>query len=114
MPPATRRPWSTIATDSHSASAASIWWVEKMSVRPRSRSSSERLAQEDEVDRVEPGERLVHQQDLGVVQDRGDELDLLLVALGQLLGAALARSSGIRKRASQPSASRRARRAASP
>ena len=47
----------------------------------------ERLAQEDEVDRVETGERLVHQQDLGVVQDRRDELDLLLVALGQLLGA---------------------------
>ena len=38
-PPATSRPWSTIATDSHIASAASIWWVEKMSVRPRSRSS---------------------------------------------------------------------------
>ena len=34
-----------------------------------------------------PGERLVHEQDLGVVQDRGDELDLLLVALGQLLRA---------------------------
>ena len=43
----------------------------------------------DEVDRVEPGERLVHEQDLGVVQDRGDELDLLLVALGQLLRAAV-------------------------
>ena len=41
------------------------------------------------VDRVEARERLVHEQDLGVVQDGGDELDLLLVALRQLLGAAV-------------------------
>jgi len=41
----------------------------------------ERLPQQDEVDGVETGERLVHQEDLGIVQDRGDELDLLLVAL---------------------------------
>ena len=39
MPPATTRPRSTIATDSQRASAASIWWVEKTSVRPSSRSS---------------------------------------------------------------------------
>ncbi len=45
----------------------------------------EGLAQEHHVDRVEPRERLVHEQDLRVVQHRGDELDLLLVALGQLL-----------------------------
>ena len=38
-PPTTIRPRSTIATDSHSASATSIWWVEKTTVRPRSRSS---------------------------------------------------------------------------
>ena len=38
-PPTTTRPRSTIATDSHSASATSIWWVEKTTVRPRSRSS---------------------------------------------------------------------------
>ena len=63
----------------------------------------ERLAQEDQVDRVEPGERLVHQQDLGVVEDRRDELDLLLVALRQLLGPAVG-VSGIRKRVSQASA----------
>ena len=49
----------------------------------------ERLAQEHHVDGVEAGERLVHQQDLRVVEHGGDELDLLLVALGQLLGAAL-------------------------
>ncbi len=38
-PPMTIRPRSTIATDSHSASATSIWCVEKTTVRPRSRSS---------------------------------------------------------------------------
>ena len=49
----------------------------------------ERLAQQDEVDRIEAGERLVHQQDVRVVQDGRDELDLLLVALRELLGATL-------------------------
>src|SRR6185369_5863538 len=38
-PPTTTRPRSTIAIDSHIASTVSIWWVEKMSVRPSSRSS---------------------------------------------------------------------------
>ncbi len=47
----------------------------------------ERVAQQRQVDRVEAGERLVHQQDVRPVQDRGDELDLLLIALAELLGA---------------------------
>ena len=50
----------------------------------------EGLAEEGDVDRIEAGERLVHQQDLGVVEDRRDELDLLLIALGQLLRPAIA------------------------
>ncbi len=50
----------------------------------------ERLAQQRDVDGIETRERLVHQQDLRVVQDRRDQLDLLLVALRQLLGAARA------------------------
>ena len=41
----------------------------------------ERLAEERDVDGVEARKWLVHEQDLGVVQDRGQELDLLLVAL---------------------------------
>jgi hypothetical protein len=49
----------------------------------------EGLLQQPHVDRVEPGERLVHDQHGGVVEDRGDELDLLLVALRQLLDLAL-------------------------
>jgi hypothetical protein len=49
----------------------------------------ERLAEDRHVHRVEARERLVHQQDLGIVEDRGDQLDLLLVALRELVGAAL-------------------------
>ena len=45
----------------------------------------ERLSEQDQVDGIEPGEGLVHQEDLGVVEDGRDELDLLLVALRQLL-----------------------------
>ena len=47
----------------------------------------ERLPEDRDVDGIEAGERLVHQQDLRIVEDRGDELDLLLVALRQLVGA---------------------------
>ncbi len=46
----------------------------------------EGLAQEGQVDRVEPGERLVHEQHVRPMEDGRDELDLLLVALAQLLG----------------------------
>jgi len=37
--------------------------------------------EESDVDRVQAAERLVHEQDIGVVQHGRDELDLLLVAL---------------------------------
>ena len=87
VPPATTRPRSTIATDSHIASASSIWWVEKTDRAAPVAQLEERLAQEREVDRIEARERLVHEQDLGLVEDRGDELDLLLVALRELLGS---------------------------
>src|SRR5690606_24056372 len=43
------------------------------------------LAQDALVDRIETTERLVQDDDLGVVQDRADELDLLLHPLRQLL-----------------------------
>ena len=44
---------------------------------------------EDDVDRVEAAERLVEDEDLRVVDDRPEELDLLLHALAQLLGLLL-------------------------
>ena len=46
----------------------------------------ERVLQQDGVDGVEAGERLVHDDELGIVQQRRDELDLLLHALGELFG----------------------------
>ena len=66
----------------------------------------ERLAQEGQVDRIEPGERLVHQQDVRVVEDGRDELDLLLVALAQLLGPRGRRSRGCGSGPASASASR--------
>ena len=106
-PLTTTRPRSTMAIDSHSSSTVSIWWVLKMSVLPRSRISQERLLEQPHVDRVEPGEGLVHDQHLRVVQDRRDELDLLLVALGELLDLARPGSPG----SGTAPASRRSRRA---
>ena len=41
------------------------------------------------VDRVEAAERLVHDDELGIVQQCGDELNLLLHALGELFGLLL-------------------------
>jgi len=49
----------------------------------------EGLPEQRHVDRIEPGERLVHQQHLRVVEHGRQELDLLLVALRQLLGPAV-------------------------
>jgi hypothetical protein len=46
------------------------------------------VLEEGGIDRVQAGERLVHEQDVRVVQDPRDELDLLLVALAQLIGTA--------------------------
>ena len=38
------------------------------------------------VDRVEAAEGLVHEDEVGIVQQRGDELDLLLHSLGEVFG----------------------------
>ena len=50
----------------------------------------EHLAHHVRADRIEPAHRLVHDQHVGLVQHRGDELRLLLHALRQLVGLALA------------------------
>ena len=77
-----------IAIAPASASTTSIWWVEKIRVRPRAASSRKAAPQERDVDRIEAGERLVHQHHLRIVEDRRDELDLLLVAFAELVGPA--------------------------
>ena len=46
----------------------------------------ERVLQERRVDGVEAAEGLVHDDEVGLVQQGGDELDLLLHALGELFG----------------------------
>ena len=46
----------------------------------------ERVHEEDGVDGIEAAEGLVHDDELGLVQERCDELDLLLHALGELFG----------------------------
>jgi hypothetical protein len=75
----------------------------------------ERVAQQRQVDRIEPGERLIHEEDVRRVQDRGDELDLLLVALAELFGTPVARSgsgNGRARRGRSPGPARAARRRA--
>ncbi len=53
---------------------------------PALRRSTSVSMQERGVDGIEAAEGLVHDDEVGLVQQRGDELDLLLHALGQLFG----------------------------
>jgi hypothetical protein len=46
----------------------------------------ERLTKQRDIDRVEPRERLVHEQHRRIVEDGGNQLDLLLIALRELIG----------------------------
>ena len=55
-------------------------------VRPWLRRSTSVSMRSGGVDGVEAAEGLVHDDELGLVQQRGDELDLLLHALGELFG----------------------------
>ena len=74
---------------------------------------AQEIAHEHHVHRIEPRLRLVEDDELGIVQQRADELHFLLVALRQLLDlrVALVRSS---KRSSQRSTVRARRRRAYP
>jgi hypothetical protein len=47
----------------------------------------EGVLQEGGVDGIEAGEGLVHDDEVGLVEEGGDELDLLLHALGEVFGA---------------------------
>ncbi len=46
----------------------------------------EGVLEEDGVDGIEAGEGLIHDDEVGLVEERGDELNLLLHALGELFG----------------------------
>ena len=88
VPVSTVRPARMMLTRSQSASTSVRMWLESSTVRPRSRSRTHSL--EDLLhQRVEARGRLVEDQQLDVGGERGDEGDLLAVALR--VGAALLR-----------------------
>ena len=94
-----------IATASQIRSTSSSWWLEKTTGTPVAAYSLSTPLEHVDADRVEAGERLVEHQQLGLVDERGRELDALLVAERELLDAVLgalgqargARSSGPRR-----------------
>ena len=90
LPSSTARPWSTRQMASHSFSTWSMRWVENRIVLPLLLEFQQRLLQQRRIHGIEPGGRLVHDDQLRIVQQRGDELDLLLHALGELLRLLLA------------------------
>jgi len=72
-------------TESHIRSAFSMTCVLKMTVLPRALSSTTGVLERLGIDRVETAERLVENDQLRIVKQRGDELDLLLHAARQLV-----------------------------
>ena len=90
VPSSTLRPRLMSAIESHSRSTVSIWWLERTSVLPWRRRSTNTSRIRLTAHRVEAGERLVEDQHLGVVEDGGDELRLLLHALAELVELAVA------------------------
>ena len=76
-------PLAMIAIRSHSRSAWAMTWVEKMIVAPVARLAADQLLEPRLVDRVEPGERLVEDDQPRLVDDRAEQLDGLRHAFGQ-------------------------------
>jgi hypothetical protein len=74
------------AISSQSFSTWSMRWVEKRMGLALLAQVDQRVHQQGGVDRVEAAEGLVHDDEVGLVQQGGDELDLLLHALGELFG----------------------------
>ena len=72
-----------IATCSHSRSAWAMTWVEKMTVDAGARLAPDQLLEPALVDRVEPGEGLVEDDQPRLVDDRAEQLDDLRHALRQ-------------------------------
>ena len=79
-PHATSRPRSMIATSRHRRSTRSSWWLREDHRHARLGPLGEHAAHHVDADRIEPGERLVEDQQLGVVHEGDAELDALLVA----------------------------------
>ena len=64
-----------------------ITWVESSMVAPRRCSLDDVFAQQPDADRIQTAERLVEDEQVGLVHDRGDELHALQHALRQFLAA---------------------------
>ena len=75
-----------IAIEAARDSTTSIWWVEKISVRPRAASSRKAARRRATLTGSRPVNGSSIRTTSRVVQDGRDELDLLLVALAQLVG----------------------------
>ena len=76
-----------IATASHSRSTSSSWWLEKTTGTPVAAYSVSTPLSTSTPTGSRPGERLVEDEQLGLVHERGRELDALLVAERELLDA---------------------------
>ena len=87
VPDSTVRPARMIETRSHRASTSARMWLESRTVLPAALASRMTSWKTASISGSSPDGRLVEQQQLGVGGERGDDGDLLPVALG--VGAAL-------------------------
>ena len=72
-----------MTTSSQMSSTRSSWWLENNTVDAVAGDLGEQLGQGGDGERVESGERLVEDEQLWLVDQRGDQLDALLVAVRQ-------------------------------
>ncbi len=79
VPHATSRPWSTIATRSHSCSASSIAWVVSTTVTPRVAQLAHERPRRRAACGSMPGRRLVEEDELGPADERERERQALLL-----------------------------------
>ena len=76
-----------MTTSSQRSSTRSSWWLENSTVAPVAASSASSSAMAAIAMRVEPGERLVEHEQVRLVDQCRDQLDALLVAVGQRVHA---------------------------
>ena len=111
-PSATSRPVSTTITRSHVAATSSSTWLDSSTVPPGSRELAQLRPQRAQRVRVEPGRRLVEQQDVRRLQQRGGDRQPAAHAERARADAADPRSRSSPARSSASSGSPRPARAA--
>ncbi len=77
------RPRSSSATSDASSIASRIWWVDMTMVEPRARAAVEKLLQYGDGAIVERSERLIEQEQLGLVQEGARDSETLTHAAGE-------------------------------